>query len=262
MTKQNAAHDEPASMLDGLTELRRRARAARHAYWFPLVLFGLLTLAPLPLYVAPPPCQSPCDLTGPDSILDVSLLGPFLVLGGIDTPHRAALAAYWLLALVGGYLLTVRWYRWRGQKVGLHTRMTAYLATGMVTLVVFSVASIFGPLSLLHNGGTGAYLVIAAGLVTLARLERSRGLAVIAVSYTAVALLVDLYDVENLVYRLGWTGWNVDYRYGAFPNVTLAAVVLLAGGAAALAVDRAAVRRLAADSNSDVGNVETGQTRA
>ncbi len=33
----------PEEILSDLDRLRRQARTARHAYWFPLVLFGLLT---------------------------------------------------------------------------------------------------------------------------------------------------------------------------------------------------------------------------
>jgi hypothetical protein len=38
----------PADLLGEMRVLRRRARAARHAYWFPLVLFGVLTCASVP----------------------------------------------------------------------------------------------------------------------------------------------------------------------------------------------------------------------
>src|ERR1700735_4692245 len=42
-----------ANLLGEMAALRRRARAARHAYWFPLVLFGLLTCASAPFYILP-----------------------------------------------------------------------------------------------------------------------------------------------------------------------------------------------------------------
>ena len=38
----------PEELLSDLARLRRQARTARHAYWFPLVLFGLLTCASAP----------------------------------------------------------------------------------------------------------------------------------------------------------------------------------------------------------------------
>ena len=42
-----------ADLLGEMKVLRRRARAARHAYWFPLVLFGVLICASAPFYIQP-----------------------------------------------------------------------------------------------------------------------------------------------------------------------------------------------------------------
>ncbi len=42
---------EAGELLAGVHALRRRARADRHAYWFPLLFFGLATAASAPLYV-------------------------------------------------------------------------------------------------------------------------------------------------------------------------------------------------------------------
>ena len=50
--ESDPARDE-ASLLAEMKALRRRARTERHAYWFPLVLFGLLTCASVPFYVLP-----------------------------------------------------------------------------------------------------------------------------------------------------------------------------------------------------------------
>jgi hypothetical protein len=43
--------EDPAGLLGEMAALRRRTRTARHAYWFPLVLFGLLTCLSAPFYV-------------------------------------------------------------------------------------------------------------------------------------------------------------------------------------------------------------------
>jgi hypothetical protein len=42
---------QPEEILADLGRLRRQARAARHAYWFPLVLFGALIAASSPFFV-------------------------------------------------------------------------------------------------------------------------------------------------------------------------------------------------------------------
>ena len=78
---------------------------------------------------------------------------------------------------------------------------------------------------------------MAVGLWALAWAERSGALAVIAAVYTATALLASLYNVENLLFRLGWNPAPGDWDL-TLPNVLLPALVLLAAGAGAFAVQR------------------------
>lgn len=88
--------------------------------------------------------------------------------------------------------------------------------------------------------GTLAFLIIAVGLWVLVRAERSPGLAVIALAYTAAALLASLYNVENLLFRLGWN--PADSRFGwdwtVLPDILLPALVLLVSGLGAVLVQR------------------------
>jgi len=51
----------------------------------------------------------------------------------------------------------------------------------------------------------------------------------------AAALLASLYNVSNIPFRFGW---NIPPADGSLPNVLLPALVLIAGGVAALAVRR------------------------
>jgi len=83
--------------------------------------------------------------------------------------------------------------------------------------------------------GTFAFLIAAAGLWVLAWAERSRALAVITLAYTGAALLASLYNVENLLYPLGWNpGYGIaSARLAMLPNVLLPAFVLLVAGAGA-----------------------------
>jgi hypothetical protein len=82
--------------------------------------------------------------------------------------------------------------------------------------------------------GTFPFVIIAIGLWVLTWAERSGGLAVIAAIFTASALVSALYNVENVVFRLGWnpSGWQ--WRLTSLPNVLLPALVLLIAGAGAL----------------------------
>lgn len=66
----------------------------------------------------------------------------------------------------------------------------------------------------------------------------SRALAVIAAVYTGTALLASLYDIENVLFQLGWNPTGTDWSLTSLPNVLLPALVLLAAGAGAFAVQR------------------------
>ena len=87
--------------------------------------------------------------------------------------------------------------------------------------------------------GTLAFLIIAIGLWVLARAERSRALAAIALVYTGAALLASLYNVENIVFRLGWNPRGTfAWQLTALPNVLLPAAILLAAGCGAFLAQR------------------------
>jgi hypothetical protein len=86
--------------------------------------------------------------------------------------------------------------------------------------------------------GTFPFVIIAVGLWALAWAERSRALAGIAAIYTGTALLASLYDIENLLFRLGWNPAPGESDLTSLPNVLLPALVLLVTGAGAFAVQR------------------------
>ena len=229
-------------LLGELSRLRRRTRAARHAYWFPLVLFGLLTCAAAPLYTA-------TAAPGPGGGYRAGATLPLL--GGLPGARGGlSLGWYWAVALTAGYLATVLWYRRHARRAGVRTPARGYLVAGIAATAAAIVLPpltrwmpwlgvLWRPFGDAWIRGTLAFLVIAIGLWVLARAERSRGLAVIALVYTGAALLASLYNVENVVFRLGWTpagpaGW----RLAALPNVLLPALVLLAAGTSALIAQR------------------------
>ena len=118
----------PKNLLSDLARLRREARSARHAYWFPLVLFGLLTCASVPFYVSSdvtqtaqdwPSCGSPRRPTAARRPSWPAATG-------------SSLAWYWALALVAGYLLTYAWYRRHQRRTGIRTPARAFTVTGIV----------------------------------------------------------------------------------------------------------------------------------
>jgi hypothetical protein len=227
-----------------MAALRRQARTARHAYWFPLVLFGLLTCASFPFYLRS---------TGPSS--GVGLLAslsdpggkwlPFF--GGTPGAEYGGLAYYWLAALLGGLLATLVWYRWHARRAGLATPARGYIIS---TAVVMVAAVVIPPLSLVRSPhwlrflhplrdlwpgdliirGTFPLVIIAAGLLVLAWAERSRALAITAASCVPLALLESLYNMGNIAYRLGW---SPSAAVAPLLNVLPSGLFLLVAGMAA-----------------------------
>jgi hypothetical protein len=238
-----------AALLGEMRTLRRRARAARHAYWFPLVLYGLLICAAVPFYIVP---RNPAG-----GAVEVPQGGPLLpVLGGFPgiTVQRY-LGYYWVAALLAGLLLTLLWYRRNGRRVGLQTSARGYVTTvtalTVLAVVIPLLSQVRSPhwlswlryLDVLWPGdlvlrGTFPFVIIALGLWVLARAERSRGLAVIAALYTTTALLSSLYNTENILFKLGWSPSGTGWSLTSLPNVLLPALVLLAAGAGAFAAQR------------------------
>ena len=247
------AVETPEQLLGELASVRRRTRLARHAYWFPLVLFGLLTCAAIPFYLLPEPRKGRCVFAPPGHICRMrgvpAALGPALpngYLGGFGGTSRSGTAFYWLAALLVGLAVTALWYRWRGARVGLRTPARGYLVIGIVLLVLALVIPVIAdhdshsPLRFLMPGdllvrGTFPFIIIAVGLCALAWAERSIALTIIAATYFALSLVASLYDVENVLYRLGW---NLGPPAVGLPNVVLPALVLLLSGAGAWAVQR------------------------
>jgi hypothetical protein len=238
-------------LLAEMKTLRRQARAARHAYWFPLMLFGLLACASIPFYIQPKFRQDPPGsgvFIRAGAVRGLSL--PFL--GGFSGLVQNYLADYWIAALLVGLLATQLWYWWHARRVGLATRARGYL---VVTAVLTVAAIVIPPLSAVSSPhglrflqrlhalwpgdlvfrGTFPFLIIAVGLLALAWSERSRALALTAVIYTGAALLASLYDVANLTARIGWNPLPAD---DALPNVLLPAAVLLVAGAGSFAAAR------------------------
>ena len=232
----------PAELLGEVRAIRRKARLARHAYWFPLVLFGLLTCASVPFYLPPVVRGSATYGTGPP--------GPRFFqsayLGGLGFTSYRGTAFYWLGAMLLGIAATVFWYRWRGNRVGLRTPARGYPIAGLIIValaLLIPLASRGGGVGMfliapgdLVVRGTFPFVLIGLGLCFLAWAERSVGLTVIAVVYLAVALLASLYDIENVFYN--WFGVGLGPTASSLPNVLLPALVLLLSGAGAWLVQR------------------------
>jgi len=235
-----AGPTDPGELLGEMRAIRRRARLARHAYWFPLVLFGLLICGSVPFYVRQFPSGQVTyfGLPGP-SFLQSEYLGGFGFITDTGTAY------YWLAAMLLGIAATVLWYRWRGNRVGLRTPARGYLITGLIIVALALLIPLVGrgsgvgmfimPGDLLGRG-MFPFVLIGLGVCFLAWAERSVALALIAAVYLALALLASLYDIQNVFYN--WFGLGLNSTMGALPNVLLPGLVLLFTGAAAWVVQR------------------------
>lgn len=186
----------PAQLIGEMNALRGRASAAARGYWLPLLLFGALICGSLPFYERlpgltgpPPPRRCAAIVNHPCHLSVAAAHGTVVVV---------ALGYYWQIAIPAGVLLTVLWYRWRGNRVGLRTPARGFLITGLVLgEAVLLVPLLAGQSSspalhrLMHDTHQAAPLVIIAALLwVLAWAERSPALAVIAAIYLATALVV------------------------------------------------------------------------
>ncbi|HEX9065190.1 MAG TPA: hypothetical protein VF843_08780 [Streptosporangiaceae bacterium] len=228
------AGERAANLLDEVSRLRRQTRTRRHAYWLPLLLFGLLTFLSVPFYVQPTPSRIAAGHTVTSPV-------PYLPgFGGLArSGWQGYLAVYWLVAIAAGFAVTYLWYRRRGRRVGLWTPARGFLITGAVISLLVLILPLTGlvPGDLVIRG-TFPFMIIAAGLAVLAWAERSRALTAIAVLYAGIALVASLYNIENVLFRLGWNPSASQWRLTGLPNVLLPALILLLAGGGAYFAQR------------------------
>ena len=203
------------------------------------MLFGVLGCAAAPLYLA-----AAASTPAGSGSYQTTGTGPLLLSGMPMGTKGFYIGWYWTVALVAGYLLTVWWYWRAARRPGTHSvprlpdhRRRADRAgrgSSPLSKAVPGLFLVWAPIGDVWIRGTLAFLIIAVGLWVLARAEHSPGLAVITLAYTATAVLASLYNVENILFRLGWNpaaspfGWN----WTVLPGILLPALVLLASGSA------------------------------
>jgi len=225
---------------------RSLTRAIRHGSWFPLVTFGLLTLAAAPLFWTTIP-RCPNGKNACSFIQNRGPLGNPFVQGPVGWGMGRWISVYWVVAVPLGYFATVLYYRHRARRTGVAGRVWPAVGVGLalLALMVGSFATrgmVLGvpvPVFLLQGRGLEPLLVIGIGLGILARLEHNRGLVVFAVLFLALALLANLYNMENEVYRLGW---NLPVGAANLPNLVVPGLFLLLGGVGSWWADRRVLR--------------------
>ncbi len=236
-----------AEMLGEMRALGRQAARTGHGYWLPLLIFGVLIAASLPLYlVSTAATYGYARIGGP--------VLPFL--GTAIMPRYSGgdwIGLYWFVAMQAGIVATWLWYRWRGSRIGLRMPTRGFLVTGLAVVELALLVSLVAPRVGLPLFGdlfirdTFPLVLIVVPLAVLAWIERSPALAVITVGYAGLALLASLYNVENILFRLGWNPFTSGQGSAlvGLPNVALPALLLLLAGAASYAAGYRRRRRQA-----------------
>src|SRR5713226_1693233 len=149
-----------AEQLIGEVEKQRgRARKALGGYWFPLVLFGSLALV---------------------AALTVELGAPVRII------------ALWIVAAPAGIVATSIYYARRAHCIGLSTPPVPFILTGLGIAVGASILGWLGRDTPI--GYAGPILVIGAGYLVFAWLQRSRLAGAFAVALVVAA--VCLYAIH------------------------------------------------------------------
>ncbi|MFD7734235.1 hypothetical protein ACFV6F_28130 [Kitasatospora phosalacinea] len=235
----------PREVLSGLGELTRRVRAVQRDSWIPLLLFGLVTLGGvlvgrLTFHQETVPCPG-----GPAAPGDTCTL------------MRQGSPAYWTAGLLAAYAVTAWWYLHRSRRRGVGTPVRPYVLAGAAAVTALAVTTWWGAsqpapgadldlwglhlaadtrATLLVQQFLGGAAAIGVPLLVLARIDRSRALALFALGY----LLIELTPVT-----FGWWGaaagpWSALSRHG------LPALYLLAGALLFALANRRARPRAAA----------------
>ena len=214
-------------MLADIRGLTLEVRLAQRGAWFPLLLLAAVTLGAIPV-----------DRYGHYSGTCGASLGGA---GEICTRYSAIAIFYWPSALILAYGAVGCFYIRRSRRRGVETPARAYVVAGAVLALLVTGLSLWAAnhpaiqaqvLGLHLRSGTSlavtSYRLISASsaiglaLLLLARLERSRTVAMVALAYLVVVLTPADF------------GWPVarPSSWSFLPHLVIDACVLLAGAAA------------------------------
>jgi len=193
----------PDKLLAEVAALRSQTRRRVRGAWLPLLVFGLLTLASIPLYSRAFDTPRCCGAFSHD------YRTPFVAgLPGADSQTGAAL--FWLIAMPVAYSVCALWYHRRAAQRGLQPRWRDYVGLGLALFAFVVVVNLLPDRVLSVHPGVAAgsapttlgvgiralftpLVAVAAGLVVLAWVERSAVVAAAALVFGGLTVVVNTY---------------------------------------------------------------------
>jgi hypothetical protein len=233
MTKSSVpSPDSPGEVLASLGDLTRKVRAAQRGTWFPLLLFGMVTLGGIlanrfTFSVRTVPC--PAGHTPPGT-------GTRCVLTKQGTPF------YWGIACLLAYAAIAFFYIRRSRNRGVGTPVRPYVLAGIGIAALFAATSLWSAAHVTTPSATidfwGLHLEPDAGLTVL--LERltgpaaSVGVPLLVLSWVERSRALLLFTLAYLALELapittGWAGIPATSPWSSLPRLAVPAVFLLLG---------------------------------
>ncbi|MER7704423.1 hypothetical protein ABTX81_16225 [Kitasatospora sp. NPDC097605] len=247
---------DPAALLAATEGLRARARTRLRGSGVPLIGFGLLALAAVPIAREAYnfPLEGRSITSYPtfayseyiDLCVQHSLDGPCVRDDFDGAILRFVGWGIWYALIPLAWFALAHWYRRRGETRGIVPHRGAWLGTAAVAGVLIAAIPLvllrahrmpgdrFG---FLENDYTSPWYVVGLGLLVLGLTERNR---LVAVTGLAHAALLTVY--LSGFWGYGWLPWldHVDtgWAVGSRPKALLLAAVLLAAGLAQWTAER------------------------
>jgi hypothetical protein len=235
MTNESAPRaSDPHELLASLRDLTSQVRAAQRGTWFPLLVFGLISLGVIPVAQHGGHSFGACSTT----------LGP----GGQPTAckvYSVGPLVYWSVALVVAYGAIAGFYWYQARRRGVGTPVVPYVLVGLVIAGLVTAAtlwSVYHPsagggstLSQVLNQAHTPYTAIGLALLVLAWVEGNAALSWFSVGYLVIVLMPASY----------LTGDHPSLGSPVPRQLIIAGVLLL--GSVAFAVSRRPYRRMRRD---------------
>jgi hypothetical protein len=226
--------------LSAIYSFRAKVRMDRRGFWFPLVVFGALTLLSTPLYWKYNLGSSGCGEQVTTSCISGTSNSPLS--GGLDPEYALNglspwITLYWVAAFALGYSSSVCYFILRVRKFGVRGRIRLPVAIGsavlfavlITNLLVISLSNQISLASDFWIRGSASLVLLAIFFLAMGIVERSVSFTIYAFVFLGITLLSSLYDVSNLFARLHIDGL---FAQGGqeLPNLLLPAGYLLVGG--------------------------------